>query len=64
MFCAVFWLGRKAAKRMQLDDRGDWDHPLPQRFPLNQVVAVYKRRKKYHYHDRHYHLHRHSRRHS
>ena len=51
---AVFYLGRKIARHMRLEDRGDWDRPLAKPFPPDYVVAVYRRRKRYHQHDRHY----------
>ena len=55
---AIFYLGRKAARRLRLEDRGDCDRGLPQPFPPDQVIASYKRRKHYHRHNRHYYQHR------
>lgn len=55
---AIFYLGRQAAKRLRLEDRGDCDRELPQPFPPDQVIAAYKRRRSYHRHNRHYYQHR------
>ena len=46
------WLGRRFLNRLNLHDRGEWDKPLPEPFPRNLVVAMYKRRKRYHQHHR------------
>lgn len=53
VFFVVYKLGRAFFKRVSLEDRGDWDRPLPEPFEKNQVIAVYKRRRRYHRHHRH-----------
>lgn len=58
---AVYYLGPKIAQRMHLEDRGDWDRPLAQRFPPDQTIVTYKRRKRYHQHDRYYYRRKNSR---
>ncbi len=49
---AIVWAGRILFRRMGLRDRGEWDKPLPEPFPKEMVVAVYKRRRRYHRHHR------------
>jgi len=49
---AVVWFGRGFFKRMNLDDRGDWDRPLAHPFPKDKVIATYVRRKWSHRHHR------------
>ena len=48
----VYYLGPKLARRMHFEDRGDWDRPLAKRFPPDQPIVTYKRRRRYHQHDR------------
>jgi hypothetical protein len=43
---------------MDLEERGPWDQPLAEPIPKDKIVAVYKRRKRYHRHNRHYYQHR------
>jgi hypothetical protein len=57
-FVLIYRIGHSFFKRMDLEDRGPWDRPLAEPIPRDTVVAVYKRRKRYHRHDRHYHQHR------
>jgi hypothetical protein len=46
---ALIWrFGRSFAKEANLEDRGEWDKPLPEPLDKDMVVAVYKRRKDYH----------------
>ncbi|HWI59906.1 MAG TPA: hypothetical protein VNZ22_21935 [Bacillota bacterium] len=47
----IFWYGRAYFKRFDLEDRGEWDRPLPHRFSKDMVIAVYKRKR--HNHGRH-----------
>lgn len=54
----VMWLGRKFMKRMNLDDRGEWDRPVAHAFPKDKVVATYIRSKESHRHHRDYYLRR------
>jgi hypothetical protein len=60
---ALIWrFGRAVAKKANLEDRGEWDRPLPEPVDKDMVVAVYKRRKDYHRHHRdHYRRRRRSR---
>ncbi len=51
-YAGIVYLGKRVARRMGLDDRGDYNQPLPHPFPPERVIAVYKRRKWYHRHDR------------
>ena len=53
-YAAIVYVGKRAARRMGLDGRADYSQPLPHPFPAERVIAVYKRRKWYHRHDRHY----------
>lgn len=57
-FGLIYRFGHSFAKRRDLDDRGPWDKPLAEPIPKDTVVAVYKRRKRYHRHNRHYYQHR------
>ena len=57
-FVLVYWLGRSFFKRLDLQGRGWWDRPLAEPLPKDKVVAIYKRRKRYHRHHRDYHQHR------
>ncbi len=50
----TWWLGHRLFKGLNVDDRGNWDKPLPEPFPRNLIIAAYKRRKRYHRHDRHH----------
>ena len=50
----IFRLGRSFAKKANLEDRGEWDRPLPEPLAKDTVVAVYKRRRDYHRHHRRY----------
>jgi hypothetical protein len=54
----VVWFGRRFMKRMNLDDRGDWDRPLAEPFPKDKVVATYVRRKEFHRRHRDHYLRR------
>jgi len=48
----IFFLGRSFAKKANLEDRGEWDRPLPEPLDKDTVIAVYKRRRDYHRHHR------------
>jgi hypothetical protein len=54
VFALIYWLGRSFSRRLDLEERGPWDRPLAAPVPKDTVIAVYKRRKRYHRHDRHY----------
>ena len=58
LFAAIYWLGRAFIKRVDRHGRGSWDRPLAAPMPKDTVVAVYKRRKRWHRHHRHYYRHR------
>ena len=57
-FVLIYWLGSSFFKRLDLKGRGPWDRPLAEPMPKDTVVAVYKRRKRYHRHHRDYYQHR------
>ena len=57
-FVLIYRLGRFFFKRLDLQGRGPWDRPLAEPMPKDTVVAVYKRRQRYHRHHRHYYQHR------
>ena len=57
-FALIYCLGRSFSKRLDLEERGSWDRPLAAPVPKDTVVAVYKRRKRYHRRDRRYYQHR------
>ena len=51
----ILRLGLAFARKTNLEDRGEWDRPLPEPLDKGTVVAVYKRRRDYHrHHRRHY----------
>jgi hypothetical protein len=60
-FLLTYRLGRSFFKRLDMEDRGQWDRPLAEPIPRGKVIAVYKRRKHYHRHHRHHYQHRHPR---
>jgi hypothetical protein len=53
-FGLIYRFGHSFAKRLDLDDFGPWDKPLAEPIPKDTVIAVYKRRKRYHRQNRHY----------
>jgi hypothetical protein len=57
-FLFIYGLGRSFVRRLDLESRGAWERPLAAPIPKDTVVAVYKRRKWYHRHDRHHYEHR------
>jgi hypothetical protein len=54
----IFGFGRSFFKRMDLEDRGQWDRPLAAPIPKDTVIATYHRRKGNHRHHRRYYRHR------
>ena len=57
-FVLIYRLGHSFFQRLDVEDRGPWDKPLAEPIPKDKVIAVYKRRKRYHRHHRHDYQHR------